>query len=167
VLGGPPRPPHTLERGQRGERELRLEQADTGPLELEAAVPAHRGPLETLGRLLGEQHSERERVYEDELPELAGGGLRSHELAALDGPLEAGVRCASVPHSERMFPWSLGTRLQEHEYEGIRAVPTHSLNAPGHDDPSIERVLERHDRYDVSEKFGEPGAAFSEADPRS
>lgn len=53
------------------------------------------------------------------------------------------------------------------EYEGIRAVPTHSLNAPGHDDPSIERVVERHERYDVSEKFGEAGATFSEADPRS
>ena len=57
--------------------------------------------------------------------------------------------------------------LKLREYEGIRAVPTHFLNAPGHDDPSLERIVEQHERYHVSEKFGEAGATFSEADPRS
>ena len=57
--------------------------------------------------------------------------------------------------------------LTAREYEAIRSVPNHSLNARDHDDPSIERVVERHERYDVSQKFGAAGRVVYDADPRS
>ena len=40
------------------------------------------------------------------------------------------------------------------DYEEVRANPTHFLIAPGHDEPSIERVVEATPEYSVVEKFG-------------
>ena len=39
------------------------------------------------------------------------------------------------------------------EYEAVRADGTHFLLAPGHSEPSVERVLERTGDYEVVEKF--------------
>ena len=41
------------------------------------------------------------------------------------------------------------------EYEDVRADPTHFLIAPGHDEPRVERVIDRTADYAVVEKFGE------------
>lgn len=38
------------------------------------------------------------------------------------------------------------------DYERIRRNPLWFIIAPGHDKPEIERVVERHDGYDVVEK---------------
>ena len=40
------------------------------------------------------------------------------------------------------------------EYEKVRREPTRFLLAPGHDEPKIERVVERKREYHVVEKFG-------------
>ncbi len=39
------------------------------------------------------------------------------------------------------------------DYEDVRAEPTHFLLAPGHDEPSVERVVERTGEYHVVDKF--------------
>ncbi len=40
------------------------------------------------------------------------------------------------------------------EYEEVRSEPTRFLLAPGHEEPRIERVVERNGEYHVVEKFG-------------
>ncbi len=52
------------------------------------------------------------------------------------------------------------------EYDAVRRVPTHFLVSPGHDVPEIERVIEKHERYFVVEKFGESGKVAAKLDPR-
>ena len=53
------------------------------------------------------------------------------------------------------------------EYEGVRADPRHGLAASGHEDPEIERIVERNDRFLVTEKLGRAGEVVVEQDPRS
>ena len=38
-------------------------------------------------------------------------------------------------------------------YDEVRGEATHFLLVPGHEDPEIERVVERHGRHTVVEKF--------------
>jgi hypothetical protein len=40
------------------------------------------------------------------------------------------------------------------DYEEVRSEPTRFMLAPGHDEPTIERVVERTTEYEVVEKFG-------------
>src|SRR3954447_5336287 len=40
------------------------------------------------------------------------------------------------------------------EYEDVRADATHFIVAPGHDEPDIERVVDRNGEFMVVEKFG-------------
>jgi hypothetical protein len=53
------------------------------------------------------------------------------------------------------------------EYEGVRAVPTDGLAADGHEDTTIEDVIETTERFKRTRKFGPAGEAFAELDPRS
>jgi hypothetical protein len=52
------------------------------------------------------------------------------------------------------------------EYEHVRAQPRQGLVKPGHEDLSIERVIEENDRFKLTEKFGEAGDTHEENDPR-
>ena len=52
------------------------------------------------------------------------------------------------------------------EYQDVRARSSLALAVPGHEDPEIERVVERNDRFVVTEKFGRAAELFTEADPR-
>jgi hypothetical protein len=52
------------------------------------------------------------------------------------------------------------------EYERVRSGSRSGLAALGHEDPTIERVIEQNDRFIVTEKFGEAGAVHSETYPR-
>lgn len=52
------------------------------------------------------------------------------------------------------------------EYEAIRRIPTHFPIKPGHEIPDVERVVERHERYQVVEKLGESGKIAVSRDPR-
>jgi hypothetical protein len=52
------------------------------------------------------------------------------------------------------------------EYEQVRAGAACGLEVPGHEDLSVERVVARHDRFVVTEKFGRAGEVFAAANPR-
>jgi hypothetical protein len=41
------------------------------------------------------------------------------------------------------------------DYENVRANGTHFLLVPGHEQPSVERVVRRGGQFHVVEKFGE------------
>jgi hypothetical protein len=51
-------------------------------------------------------------------------------------------------------------------YTAARESPTRFLVAPGHEDPSLESVVERHDGFFVVEKFGTAGQAAERHDTR-
>ena len=53
------------------------------------------------------------------------------------------------------------------EYERVRAGPRRGLAVPGHEDLEIERVVERHDGFLVTEKLGRAGEIYGDEDPRS
>ena len=53
------------------------------------------------------------------------------------------------------------------EYEAVRRKSTRFFVIPGHEDGSVERVIERNDRYVVVEKIGEAGEEADDLDPRS
>jgi hypothetical protein len=53
------------------------------------------------------------------------------------------------------------------EYEEIRESPTRFFVLAGHEDETVERVVERTDRYVVVEKRGEAAEEAEELDPRS
>jgi hypothetical protein len=53
------------------------------------------------------------------------------------------------------------------EYESVRAVPTHFMVAPGHEDPRVERVAYSTGRFFVVEKQDEAAEDAVETDPRS
>ncbi len=52
------------------------------------------------------------------------------------------------------------------EYEHVRARGERGLAAVGHNDPAIEQVVARNDRFVVTEKFGRAGEVHRETDPR-
>jgi hypothetical protein len=53
------------------------------------------------------------------------------------------------------------------EYENVRNESTRFFVVPGHEDESVERVVERNDRFVVVEKIGEAAEKADELDPRS
>jgi hypothetical protein len=54
------------------------------------------------------------------------------------------------------------------DYEELRRDPRRFAVVPGHVDEQVERVVERHDGYDVVEKDeGEPARLAERTDPRS
>ena len=52
------------------------------------------------------------------------------------------------------------------EYEAIRAVGTHFVVLPGHEDPGVERVVQENERFLVVEKEGEAAQEAEQSDPR-
>ena len=57
-------------------------------------------------------------------------------------------------------------RVTTAEYEHVRASGDHFVVARGHDDPSLEVVVESSDRYVVVEKRGVAGEVARSTDPR-
>lgn len=53
------------------------------------------------------------------------------------------------------------------EYEAVRRTPTRFFVIPGHEDGSVERVVERGEHYVVVEKIGEAADEAEDLDPRS
>lgn len=53
------------------------------------------------------------------------------------------------------------------QYEVVRDNPCRFIVLPGHQDPELERVVERNGRYWVVEKTGEASDLAAERDPRS
>ena len=52
------------------------------------------------------------------------------------------------------------------EYEHVRSEGTRFLVVPGHENPSVEKVVERHPTYLVVEKTGAAGNYADQHDPR-
>ena len=53
------------------------------------------------------------------------------------------------------------------EYEAVRAHPTRFAVVPGHETPSVERVVGEYGEYVVVEKHAEEAGVALESDPRS
>jgi hypothetical protein len=53
------------------------------------------------------------------------------------------------------------------EYEAVRRESTRFFVIPGHEDGSVERVIERNDRYMVVAKIGDAAEEADDLDPRS
>ena len=53
------------------------------------------------------------------------------------------------------------------QYEAIRGDPRRFLIRVGHEDLTVDRVVERHPAFFVVEKFGEASEVAIERDPRS
>jgi hypothetical protein len=53
------------------------------------------------------------------------------------------------------------------EYEAVRSNPRRFLVCPGHEDLTVDRVVETFPTFLVVEKFGEAGEIAIERDPRS
>jgi hypothetical protein len=51
-------------------------------------------------------------------------------------------------------------------YTAARSSPRRFLVAPGHEDPTLENVVERHDGFFVVEKFGTAGEIAERLDTR-
>ena len=56
--------------------------------------------------------------------------------------------------------------LSRSEYERIRAEGDRFVVRPGHEEQSVERILEQHDDFLVVVKIGEAGDESEENDPR-
>ena len=79
---------------------------------------------------------------------------------ALGGEIEFVCECADLECSDTIV-------MTRSEYAAVRENPHGFPIKPGHEDPEIERVVDRHPRYLVVEKLS-TGSLMAEAlDPRS
>lgn len=76
-----------------------------------------------------------------------------------DGHMEFLCECDRVGCYERV-------KATRAEYEAVRAVATHFIVLPGHEDRRIERVSSSTDRFFVVEKQGAAAKDAAETDPR-
>jgi hypothetical protein len=79
---------------------------------------------------------------------------------ATDAPMEFLCECDDPDCLEKVS----ATRA---EYEAIRAVATHFVVSPGHEDPSVEHVVQQTEHFLVVEKEGEAADEAEEDDPRA
>src|SRR5581483_4553752 len=77
---------------------------------------------------------------------------RVEELRGGDAVISFVCECADLDCRERID-------LTAAEYEHVRAAPTRFVVRPGHERPSVERVVRRAGHYLVIEKQGEAGEA--------
>ncbi|HZR96151.1 MAG TPA: hypothetical protein VFA56_10675 [Gaiellaceae bacterium] len=85
---------------------------------------------------------------------------RVEELRGGDAVISFVCECADLDCRERID-------LTAAEYEHVRAAPTRFVVRPGHERPSVERVVRRAGHYLVIEKQGEAGEAAAADDPRN
>ena len=97
------------------------------------------------------------REVNERVAELASQYVRSETGSAVDFTCE----CGRSECSETMMMTIV-------EYEAIRANATHFGVVPQHEQPEIERVIERHPRYFVVEKREQDAEEVAlETDPRA
>ncbi|MDQ3824123.1 MAG: hypothetical protein M3321_12870 [Actinomycetota bacterium] len=78
-----------------------------------------------------------------------------------DEPLELLCECGSAECVERI-------RMSTVEYQALRSDAARFAIVPGHEEPDVEHVVERHGGYDVVQKHpGTPMRLAAETDPRS
>jgi hypothetical protein len=83
-----------------------------------------------------------------------------NETFQIEGRSEFLCECSLEECKE---PFSISLK----EYEAVRGEPTRFFVIPGHEDGSVERVVERNDRYVVVEKIGDAAEEAEDLDPRS
>lgn len=74
--------------------------------------------------------------------------------------LELLCECGTAGCSERV-------ELTAEEYERVRAHPTHFVLVPGHQDETIEHVLQREGDHLVVANHGDAATIAARSDPRS
>ena len=84
--------------------------------------------------------------------EEAAQGFRAHALEAL-------CECSNPECAETV-------RLKMEEYAAVRSHGDRFAMVSGHEDPQVERVVDRTDRFVVVEKIGEGGDVARDLDPR-
>ncbi len=83
------------------------------------------------------------------------------EVETRDAPVDFTCECGRAECAEPI-PMTVA------EYEAVRAEPTHFAVVPGHEQPEIERIVERHPTYLVIEKRDEEAQEVArETDPRA
>ena len=80
-------------------------------------------------------------------------------LASDNVPLEFLCECDDTDCVEKVS-------VTRAEYEAIRALATHFVVLPGHEDPGIEHVVQHTERFLVVEKEGEAAREALADDPR-
>jgi|SRR5215204_3164976 len=81
-------------------------------------------------------------------------------LGSADGTLDIICECGALTCTERLS-------VPIAEYERVRSDPTHFLLQFGHEDPTVERMIENHETYIIVEKEGTDVEEIVEAtDPR-
>jgi hypothetical protein len=83
----------------------------------------------------------------------------STRLGTLDNTPEFVCECPDESCTDRVS-------LSPGEYERLRANPRYFVVLPGHEAPTIERVVADRGRYRVVEKVGVPGEVAEDTDPR-
>jgi hypothetical protein len=83
----------------------------------------------------------------------------SHSVAPDDAAMEFLCECDRADCRENVS-------LTRAEYEAVRAVPTHFIVLPYHQDPRIEHVAATSERFLVVEKEGKAARLAQESDPR-
>jgi hypothetical protein len=80
-------------------------------------------------------------------------------LAPDDAPMEFLCECDDPDCVEKVS-------ARRDEYETIRAVATHFVVLPGHEDPGVEHVVQHTERFLVVEKEGQAAREAQQDDPR-
>ena len=83
-------------------------------------------------------------------------GAQQH---AVDSPLPFHCECDNAVCVEKID-------IRPSDYEETVAHPYRFILVPGHEDPSVERVVERHEAYVVAEKIGEARAKIERDHPQ-
>jgi hypothetical protein len=83
------------------------------------------------------------------------------EVETVSDPVEFTCECGRTDCAEPIA-------MTVVEYEAVRALPTRFAIVPGHEQPEVETVVERHSTYFVVEKRNEDAEEVArETDPRS
>ena len=53
------------------------------------------------------------------------------------------------------------------EYEAVRAIATHFIVSPGHEDPDVEHIVLQNERFLVVQKEGRAAQEAEKGDPRA
>ncbi len=85
----------------------------------------------------------------------------ARDFGVEDEPLELLCECGNAACVERI-------RMATPEYRELRSDAARFAVVPGHEEPDVERGVERRGGYDVVQKApGDPARLAAETDPRS
>jgi hypothetical protein len=81
-------------------------------------------------------------------------------FGSITGSFDIFCECGDTSCTERIS-------VPVDDYERVRSNPTHFLLHVGHEDPTVERVIEIHETYVIAEKEGvDVESVAEETDPR-